>query len=187
MDAFVDVRVDTTDAKEQLLQDFLTTVPSPDGIVNSRKFLFLFGDESAGVLPILKQVAQTVFGDEWESRIYLRDDKGQKFPYKLHAHKVESSRKVIFVSQSTTHLDKWKSMYPHSLVYEFRGIYISPQMQTRENLPPNMRHLDLDTFKDTLKNSIDSFCVEKNLSQTIANELKGRVLARVNEMFYLNF
>ena len=180
----IDTRAFTTETKLALLIDFLSMNTNPDGITNSNKFLFLYGEENTGVMPILKQAVQNVFGDNWESSIYLREDKGQKFPYKLHAHKVESSRKVIFVSKSSEHWEKWKTLYPHSKTFRFQEIYISPEQQNAENLPRGLRNFDIDNLKQNLRNTMDDFCLQYHLSNSQSIELKGKVLAVLNQMLY---
>jgi hypothetical protein len=85
------------------------------------KFLFLYGEDDTGKLTFLSKVAKTLHGDEWESKVYIRKDEGQKFPYKLHAHKVESSVKIIFITNTKTHWHKWRELYPMTKAMEFRG------------------------------------------------------------------
>lgn len=181
----IDMCLDTTETKIAYLSEFFTHPSSTDGFVNSNKFLFLYGNENTGVLPILKLAVQQVFGDAWESSVYLREDKGQKFPYKLHAHKVESSRKVIFVSKNTEHWEKWKSLYPHSKTYQFTEMYISPEQQIANNLPREVRHFDFDSLKVKLRETIDEYSSRHHLSNFQSVELKGKVLAVLNEMLYI--
>ena len=88
------------------------------------KFLFLYGEDNTGKLTFLNRVAQNVIGDNWESKVYIRKDEGQRFPYKLHAHKVENSVKIIFVTSSRVHWHKWKELYPITKAMEFRGAEI---------------------------------------------------------------
>jgi hypothetical protein len=175
---------DTTETKMALLTEFLLQTANSDGFTNSNKILFLYGEENTGVMPILKLALQQVFGENWESNVYLREDKGQKFPYKLHAHKVESSRKVLFVSKSREHLIKWNSLYPHSKTCQFRDIYISPEQQVPGNLPTAMRNFNIDILKQNLKNTLDDFCNQYRLSNSQSIELKGKVLAVLNGMLY---
>ena len=85
------------------------------------KFLFLYGDDNTGKLTFLNRVAENVLGNNWESKVYIRKDEGQKFPYKLHAHKIESSVKIIFVTNSKKHWQKWRELYPTTKAMEFRG------------------------------------------------------------------
>ena len=177
--------VGTTDEKKQLLNHFLSEVPNPDGYNNTHKFLYLFGDETTGKMPLLKEVAEEVFGENWETKIYIREDKGQKFPYKLHAHKVESSRKVVIVTNSREHWLKWKDLYPMTQAFEFVNLYIPANQHTRDNLPTNFRQYDMELFKQNLREIIDDTCRGNGLSSEVSFNLKARIIARVNEMLYL--
>lgn len=85
----------------------------------SNKFLYLYGEKNSGKQYYIEEVAKQVFGDDWKSKVYLRIDDGQKYPYKLHAHKVESSVKVILISNSTDNFIKWKALYSNSLLVHF--------------------------------------------------------------------
>jgi len=173
----IDIRADTTETKLAVLTEFLSQPANPDGITNSYKILFLYGEETTGVMPILKLALQEVFGDNWESNVYLREDKGQKFPYKLHAHKVESSKKVLFVSKCSEHWGKWKSLYPHSKTFQFLGTYISPEQQSSGTF-------DFDLLKNNLRETLNNFCHQYHLPESQSIELKGKVLAVLNEMLY---
>jgi len=109
----------STDTKEESLRRFFSTALNDE--YSNAKFLFLYGNESTGKLYHLKKIAKETYGDSWESKVYVRMDEGKKFPYKLHAHKVESSKKVVFISNSLQHFRKWKELYPSTLFYEFKG------------------------------------------------------------------
>jgi len=118
-------RAENADDKEQVLTSFFENNEvehMENGMPRFRnKFLFLYGEDDTGKLTFLSKVAKTVLGDEWESKVYIRKDEGQKFPYKLHAHKVESSVKIIFITNTKTHWHKWRELYPMTKAMEFRG------------------------------------------------------------------
>lgn len=111
--------------KEEALRVFLQLAPQNEQVngidMNTSKFLYLYGKEGTGKLLILKKIAKELFGQNWENNIYLRVDEGKKFPYKLHAHKVESCSKVILVTNTLEHYPKWKSLYPATKAIEFLG------------------------------------------------------------------
>jgi hypothetical protein len=109
--------------KREFLKEFFNT-----NVINydtnnipyiSNKFLYLYGEKNSGKQYYIEEVAKQVFGDDWKSKVYLRIDDGQKYPYKLHAHKVESSVKVILISNSTDNFIKWKALYSNSLLVHF--------------------------------------------------------------------
>ena len=118
-------RAENAHDKEQVLTSFFENNDvdhMENGIPRFRnKFLFLYGENDTGKLTFLNKVAQAVLGDEWESKVYIRLDGGQKFPYKLHAHKVESSVKIIFITNTKIHWHKWRELYPMTKAMEFRG------------------------------------------------------------------
>lgn len=85
----------------------------------SNKFLYLYGEKNSGKQYYIEEVAKQVFGDDWKSKVYLRIDDGQKYPYKLHAHKVESSVKVVLISNKIDNFIKWKALYHNTLLIHF--------------------------------------------------------------------
>lgn len=97
------------------------------------KFLYLYGDKNTGKQFYLEDVAKEVFDDKWKSIIYIRMDEGQKFPYKLHAHKVESSEKVILISNSIDNYNKWKEFYPKTQIVKFVNDDIEDGLESTEN------------------------------------------------------
>ena len=99
------------EAKREFLNHFFKN--------SENKFLYLYGDKNTGKQYYIEDVAKEIFDDGWKSYIYIRIDEGQKFPYKLHAHKVESSVKVILISNSTDNFIKWKALYSNSLLVHF--------------------------------------------------------------------
>lgn len=109
--------------KRQFLKEFFNTNTILYDTNNmpfvSNKFLYLYGEKNSGKQYYVEEVAKQVFGDDWKSKVYLRIDDGQKYPYKLHAHKVESSVKVILISNSTDNFIKWKALYSNSLLVHF--------------------------------------------------------------------
>ena len=127
-------RAENADDKEQVLTTFFENNEvdhMENGMPRFRnKFLFLYGEEDTGKLTFLNKVAQTVLGEQWESKVYIRKDEGQKFPYKLHAHKVESSVKIIFITNTKTHWHKWRELYPMTKAMEFRGAEIENNLDT---------------------------------------------------------
>jgi DNA polymerase III delta prime subunit len=175
----------TTEEKKDVLMNFFRIQQTTfDGFTNSHKFLFLYGEENTGKLTLIKEVAQEVFGENWESCFYIREDKGQRYPYKLHAHKVESSRKVIIITNTREQWLKWHEMYPHTQAFWFRGIYIPPGQVLAENIAGNFRNYDIDLFKRNLQDTIDVFCGDKGITADLAAELKGKIIANVNQMIY---
>ena len=121
--------------KEEALKTFLEMPPQQEMVngvpMNTSKFLYLYGKQSTGKLFLLKKLAKEKFGQNWENTIYLRVDEGKKYPYKLHAHKVESSSKVILVTDTLEHYPKWKELYPATRAIEFLGEeYLYPEQGT---------------------------------------------------------
>ncbi len=176
----------TREEKEEILREFLTSdsIYIDEGVpVNQNKFLYLYGEENTGKLTILKQVAKDVFGDNWESKIYLRIDEGQRYPYKLHAHKVESSRKVIFVTNSRISWGKWKELYPMLRTFTFFGI---EHQQTQDGLV-TVRYSDYFTenrnrkerFKADILNIFKDACEIMNLPENSLFPLQEKLMDRI--------
>jgi len=116
--------------KREFLSRFLCT-HSTEYIAN--KFLYIYGEKNSGKQYYVEEVAAQVFGDDWKSKVYLRIDDGQKYPYKLHAHKVESSVKIICISNSIEHYTKWKALYVNSLLAQFVNDSSEEGLETSEN------------------------------------------------------
>jgi len=114
-----------SESKREFLNDFLKRVDN--------KFLYLYGDKNTGKQFYLEDIAKEVFADKWKSVIYIRMDEGQKFPYKLHAHKVESSGKVILISNSIDNYNKWKEFYPTTIIVKFINDNLEDGLESTEN------------------------------------------------------
>ena len=180
---------DNYDNKKEILKHFLQedTIDYQDGI-NSNKFLYLYGPANTGKLAILKEVALEIFGDQWERRIYLRQDDGQRYPYKLHAHKVEYSRKVILLTDKRAHWRKWRELYPTTKTFRFEGAEVIP------NTNITIRWTDYFTqnttnnlvFKTEIDTMISSFFQEHNLSETLSNQLRNTIKNRIIEHYRSN-
>ena len=122
---------ETTAEKREYILNFMrnsSIVTTEQGYFCS-KFLYLFGVTGTGKRELTKSIARELFGNDWESKIYLRIDEGQKFPYKLHGTKVSTSKKVIFITNTTKYLSKWIELYSSTKCVEFRGceIYRAPR------------------------------------------------------------
>jgi hypothetical protein len=153
--------------KEEALKTFLEMPPQQEMVngipMNTSKFLYLYGKQSTGKLFLLKKLAKEKFGQNWENTIYLRVDEGKKYPYKLHAHKVESSSKVILVTDSLEHYTKWKELYPATRAIEFLGeehlvpeqgtcrVRISQFEEMRNDRNSHIRKELRDLFENTLR------------------------------------
>ena len=177
-----DVRCDTTESKKELLKQFLVAedIQYEDGIpVNRAKFLYLYGAHNTGKYTLLKEIAQEVFGSQWEQRMYIRLDEGQKFPYKLHAHKVESSQKIVLVTDKQDYWLKWKDLYPASKTFHFEGAEITPTPQGHVTIdwPVFMSHHmpRLTTFQTTTKQTVQTFFIRHSLPAELANELVSQI------------
>ena len=113
----------TTAEKREYLINFMrnSSIITTDQGYFCSKFLYLYGVTGTGKLELTKNIAREVFGNDWESKIYLRIDEGQKFPYKLHGTKVSNSKKVIFITNTSNYLEKWIELYSSTKCVEFRG------------------------------------------------------------------
>lgn len=153
--------------------------------VNYNKFLYLYGARNTGKLALLQQVAQEVYGDRWESKIYLREDMGQRYPYKLHAHKVESSKRVIFVTSSRITWAKWKEMYPTMRTFQFIGVEHEPstdglvRIVYSEYFQKNQRRKE--ELKREMKDMIKEICQNLNLSDEVETVFQERILGRLRQ------
>ena len=122
----------TTAEKREYLINFMlnSSIITTDQGYFCSKFLYLYGVTGTGKLELTKNIAREVFGNDWESKIYLRIDEGQKFPYKLHGTKVSNSKKVIFITNTSNYLEKWIELYSSTKCVEFRGcelLYRAPR------------------------------------------------------------
>lgn len=171
----------TRDEKKMLMKHFFETdeVENEEGIlVNRSKFLYLFGEKNTGKLTIIKETAQEVYGNDWESKIYIRVDEGQRYPYKLHAHKVESSRKVIFLTNKRCHWQKWRDLYPSTKTFLFEGVELIPNSQGLLTIRYNDFFQHLRNNNVEIRNQINQvvfdFFIEQNLSESLASSLTNR-------------
>jgi hypothetical protein len=190
---FVDDRAaDSTEQKENLLREFLEHdyFEEVNGVqINLNKFLYLYGEENTGQLSILKTVAKDVYGDNWESKIYLREDNGQRYPYKLHAHKVESSRRVIFITHSKLSWAKWKELYPKMRTFRFLGAEVVPNSNGRVTIyyPDFFRENQTrkEEFVKDIKEIIKDVCESLNVSENAQSILKEKLIYRIRNDFVM--
>ena len=169
------------DEKRDLLKQFFEqeNLQYEDGVpVNYSKFLYLFGEQNTGKQTLVKEIAQELYGNQWESKVYIRVDDGQRYPYKLHAHKVESSRKVLLLTHKRCHWQKWKELYPTTRTYSFEGSEITPNSHGHltiryEQLFQQLRENNL-TLRNELHQTVCDFFNEHNLSPTQADALRSR-------------
>lgn len=177
---------DEREQKKELLKQFFEqeNIQYEDGIpVNYSKFLYLFGEQNTGKLALVKEVAQELYGNQWESKIYIRVDDGQRYPYKLHAHKVESSRKVLLLTHKRCHWQKWKELYPSSKTFIFEGIEVIPNSQGLMTI----RYGDFSQqfratntqFRNDLHQTVRHFFEQHNLSSTLADSLCQRFVEHI--------
>ena len=119
-----DVILTNRQSKEAFLKHFMddnSVLTTDEGYFQRSRFLYLYGGAGTGKESCTEKVAHQVFGDSWKDKVYIRIAKNQKFPYKLHSEKVESSKKIIFICRNTEHLAKWRSMYPYTKTICFEG------------------------------------------------------------------
>lgn len=173
-----DCIADSRDNKESLLREYLTNdnFEQVDGVsINRNKFLYLYGEENTGKLHILKKIAEEVYGPQWETKIYLRIDEGQKYPYKLHAHKVESSRRVIFVTKSRLSWQKWKDLYPSLKTYQFVGEEINETHQGLLHIQYSEYILRKRQRQLQFRNDVQALLQENLISESIFKKLMERI------------
>lgn len=137
MEPFDQTTFTGAESKREFLKEFFNTNIIKYDTNNtpyiSNKFLYLYGSKNAGKQYYIEEVAKQSFGDDWKSKIYLRIDDGQKYPYKLHAHKIESSIKVILISDSIDNFKKWKELYPKTVITKFVNDDSEEGFETTEN------------------------------------------------------
>lgn len=179
---------DTYDSKKELLKYFLQedSVQYQDGVpVNSNRFLYLYGPVNSGKYTILKEVAKEVYGDNWEQQIYLRQDDGQRYPYKLHAHKVEYSRKIILLTDKTVHWRKWRELYPTTKAFRFEGAEVIPTTQGHVTIRYTEYFEQNKNNNIQMKSDIDqiiaSFFQTHNLSEELSLQLRNSIKNRLIE------
>jgi DNA polymerase III delta prime subunit len=181
---------DTRDGKKELLKHFLEqeNIQYQDGVYrNYSKFLYLYGGPQTGKLSFLKEVAEEVFGHHWETKIYLRVDDGQRYPYKLHAHKVESSKKVILVTEKRVHWRKWQELYPTTQTFLFEGV----EAESRPHGQMTIQYTDFfqhyrtlrTEFQNNLQTTINNFFQANNLSTSLAGSLYVQIRQQELEFF----
>jgi hypothetical protein len=180
--------VDTTEAKAEVLRNFFQNdcLGEVDGVpVNRNKFLYLYGEQNTGQLSILKKVAQEVFGDRWESKVYLRRDEGQRYPYKLHAHKVESSKRVVFITHSRLSWAKWKELYPGLQTFTFLGAEAQAnndgivRVRYFQNFTENQQRKE--QFARDIQAILTETCQTMNVPEDTLRLLKEKVMRRIRE------
>jgi hypothetical protein len=174
--------------KKSLLKDFFEneSVDYMNDIPRAtHKFLYLYGHTNTGKLTLVKEVAQETFGNDWESKVYLRIDDGQRFPYKLHAHKVESSRKVILITNKRVHWLKWKELYPTTKTFFFEGAEVIPSTQGHVTIRYTEYFQQNKNNNIQMKSDIDqiiaSFFQGHNLSEELSVELRSSIKNRLIE------
>ena len=185
---------ETTAEKREYLLNFMrnsSIVTTEQGYFCS-KFLYLFGVTGTGKRELTKSIAREVFGNDWESKIYVRIDEGQKFPYKLHGTKVSTSKKVIFITNTSKYLSKWIELYSSTKCVEFRGceIYRAPRtiMQIKWEDYTNkstklqlMINTKLDALKqDLVKSKRIDTDTEKMISEKIQELNKTMTVSFLN-------
>jgi len=155
------------------------------------KFLYLYGVTGTGKLELTKSIAREVFGNDWESKIYLRIDEGQKFPYKLHGTKVSNSKKVIFITNTSNYLEKWIELYSSTKCVEFRGcelMYRAPRtiMQIKWEDYTNKStkfQLMINTKLDALKQDL----VKSKKIDTDTEKIITEKLQELNKIMNISF
>lgn len=142
----------------------------------THKFLYLYGDTNTGKLTLLKEVAQEIFGNDWESDVYLRIDDGQRFPYKLHAHKVESSRKVILLTNKRAHWLKWRELYPTTKTFLFEGEELTPSPNGSLLIDYNRYRVGRENVSTNFKRSLETLLEQQEgLSEALKKQLHGKI------------
>jgi hypothetical protein len=181
-----DRTADSSEQKENLLREFLENdwFEEINGVqVNRNKFLYLYGEENTAQLSILKTVAREVFGDTWESKIYVREDMGQRYPYKLHAHKVESSKRVVFITHSKLSWAKWKELYPNLRTFTFLGAEIEPNSNGLVSVHYPTYFSENQTRKEEfgkdIRDILKQVCETMNVAENIQTALKEKVMSRI--------
>ncbi len=178
--------VDTTETKTEVLRDFFQNdwFEEMDGVqINRNKFLYLYGEQNTGQLSILKKVAQEVFGDRWESKVYLRMDEGQRYPYKLHAHKVESSKRVVFITHSRLTWAKWKELYPGLRTFTFVGAEVQPdtsgivRIRYSDHFSRNQQRKE--DFARDIQQILTDTCQSMNVPEDVLRVLKEKLMQRI--------
>jgi hypothetical protein len=182
------VAVDSTETKTEVLRDFFQNdwFEEIDGVpVNRNKFLYLYGEQNTGQLSILKKVAQEIFGDRWESKVYLRMDEGQRYPYKLHAHKVESSKRVVFITHSRLSWAKWKELYPGLRTFTFLGAEAQAntdgivRVRYFQHFTENQQRKE--DFARDIQAIVTETCQTMNVSEDALRLLKEKLMRRIRE------
>ena len=178
----------TTELKTNALRDFLLNDYFEDinGVqINRNKFLYLYGEQNTGQLSILKTVAREVFGDRWESKVYLRIDEGQRYPYKLHAHKVESSKRVIFITHSKLSWAKWKELYPRMRTFTFLGAETQAndesivRVRYSQHFTENQQRKE--NFARDIQTIVSETCQQMNVPTNVIDLLKEKLMRRIRD------
>ena len=183
----------TTAEKREYLINFMrnSSIITTDQGYFCSKFLYLYGVTGTGKLELTKNIAREVFGNDWESKIYLRIDEGQKFPYKLHGTKVSNSKKVIFITNTSNYLEKWIELYSSTKCVEFRGcelMYRAPRtiMQIKwEDYTDKSTKLQLmiNTKLDTLKQDL----VKSKRIDTDTEKIITEKIQELNKIMNISF
>jgi hypothetical protein len=172
--------------KKSLLKDFFEneSVDYMNDIPRAtHKFLYLYGDTNTGKLTFVKEVAQETFGNDWESKVYLRIDDGQRFPYKLHAHKVESSRKVILITNKRVHWLKWKELYPATQTYVFEGQELTPSPNGSLLIQYDRYRTSRETASNDFKRSIETVLQEYVVQGKVTDDIKTQIHRKIKDLF----
>lgn len=173
-----DWQAQSTDTKNEALKRFLKMDPTDPLSV---KFLFLYGKSSTGKLFLLTKIAKELYGSSWESKVYSRVDEGKKFPYKLHAHKVESSIKVVLITDNISYYQKWKELYPNTKAFEFIGEeYLSNEVGTLRIRKDQYEELRLER---NTKIRTDLECLMEATMKKSLNDAGWRVVSDLGDVF----
>ena len=177
----------TTAEKREYLINFMlnSSIITTDQGYFCSKFLYLYGVTGTGKLELTKNIAREVFGNDWESKIYLRIDEGQKFPYKLHGTKVSNS------TNTSNYLEKWIELYSSTKCVEFRGcelMYRAPRtiMQIKwEDYTDKSTKLQLmiNTKLDTLKQDL----VKSKRIDTDTEKIITEKIQELNKIMNISF
>ena len=181
-----DTICESRQSKEDTLRNFFNLPRSFDEAFNTNKFLFLYGHEDTGKLMIVTQIARELFGSTWRNNIYIRVDDGQQYPYKLHAHKVESSSKVIFITNKRRHWQKWREMYPGTKAYQFTGSEANIEANGNVRLQyQNYQERKIQLvgqLRSDVSLLLNRYKNEGKITEQVTNELQRNIYSLIVEM-----
>jgi hypothetical protein len=154
---------------------------------NHCKYLFLIGEENTGKMHLVEKAAKEIYGENWTSKVYIRRDEGQKFPYKLHAHKVESSAKVIFITTTTAHWNKWVELYPTTKCMEFHEADLveipnSPFYMIDYTRLKEYRKISADHAQESFRELVDSMKQEGIFTEDQAAHFQQKIRGIITQM-----